>query len=821
MNYPFRPDRRIVMRWFNLIPLAGMMLVITISCSGSVTQPVTPDSTPETNIMSDNTAQGGPHSGKLWGVWEIYIDADTGSVQVIPLRGAAFTANITGFVDGPPSNLLLDILGVDVTPDFTDVDVDVSLRHPFPGLTIYTGFDVIGVFMGNGSGIYPGDGNLSLATENDQTMLNPDGYTRWFNAAEFSGVSVPLFGYDPGTLGTPGYTPSAELNPYKYYADGLASDENAFSYLASDPTARGTFTPSSINTRHYDLRFPTSTGIVFQYAVIAHWEAPSGSGSDLDEFPLEANAEEALLCDIVDNSTAWYDDGDFGGSVALSITPWDWSATCDTGEMDEYEIRIFSDAWTGAYDVMDTCTGLNDYFETFGVDIPVENLTSCDPLPVWIEVWYEGMTYEAPAGFDAPNDADGDLAGYFHTTVEISCEQLTWINVTYPNGGEVFEVGSDETITWESAGVTGTVKIEYSEDDFVSDFIELASGEPNDGSWDWLEIPCTLSDNFKVRVTSEINELITGKSDDFFSIISVGIPEFPVDITPPDLFFNPYDLVTIRNQLYAGDSNGLRVFDVESPQSPVELQSVTGAGYSWGMTVADGYAYLAEYMGNFIEIIDIDPLETAHIVGSVQPSDNAAAVAVSDGYAYVADYDGNKLHIIDVDPPESAYAVTDFDTLGSTRDVIVSGDYAYVVSTVRFYIFDISDPESAFLVNTLSPSNYSYGLYVSDGYAYIANQANGLMIYDVDPPESASLINTVPVLGIAHGVEVRDGFAYIAARPLVDQSGGLRVIDIDPIESAYLLSSVDTPGQTMNLTVQCSYAFLADLNGGLRVIELW
>lgn len=57
------------------------------------------------------------------------------------------------------------------------------------------------------------------------------------------------------------------------------------------------------------------------------------------------------------------------------------------------------------------------------------------------------------------------------TAVPVGASQeyaLTWnidqpyIEVTYPNGGESFSPGSNETITWDNAGISGTQTVEYS-----------------------------------------------------------------------------------------------------------------------------------------------------------------------------------------------------------------------------------------------------------------------------------------------------------------------------------------------------------------------
>src|SRR3990172_1159062 len=99
------------------------------------------------------------------------------------------------------------------------------------------------------------------------------------------------------------------------------------------------------------------------------------------------------------------------------------------------------------------------------------------------------------------------------------------IEVTSPNGGERWEVGSAQEITWTSGNLVGTVRIEYSYDNFVSDIKTLGSDESNDGSFTWTDIPCEPSSTAKVRVISTEYQAVRDVSDDYFSVSEIGIAQ--------------------------------------------------------------------------------------------------------------------------------------------------------------------------------------------------------------------------------------------------------------------------------------------------------
>ncbi len=402
------------------IVVSLLILILLASCSGASSAGVQPDPL-EISSVPKIERQSDPHSPQLWGLWQVEWNPEENRFDTAPLRSVMFACNVIKFINAYDTNLIIKVNSMEHEPGWMNADLDIGLRHPFLGFDCYTGFDVMGVFMGQGSEQYPGPEGFAIAGPDDQQLLNPDGYTRRFNASEFSGAGqiMPLQGFFPGNKGTAGYSPTAVLNPYKYYTDGLTPDYDAFFFLTGYGEYRGSFHPGMVNYRNFKVRFPLDL-LEFQYAVLANWEPnadyPDPPGS-LDEFPTSANSQEAVVISVVDSSDAYYiDESEYGGDVVLDITPWDWSASC-SASMEEYSIKLYSSAWTGPFMVDMTPTASAEYHYTFHADIPVETLDSSGSHPVWIEVGYPGYDYASPVG--VPNDADGQLAAYFMTSVTV------------------------------------------------------------------------------------------------------------------------------------------------------------------------------------------------------------------------------------------------------------------------------------------------------------------------------------------------------------------------------------------------------------------
>ncbi|MGA2296563.1 MAG: VWA domain-containing protein, partial [FCB group bacterium] len=77
------------------------------------------------------------------------------------------------------------------------------------------------------------------------------------------------------------------------------------------------------------------------------------------------------------------------------------------------------------------------------------------------------------------------------------------LNVTHPNGGEIFAIGSDTVITWEGVLPSDIVKLEYSTDDGIN--WNLITDTASGLKYIWKNIPKPSSNQCIVRVNQIIN----------------------------------------------------------------------------------------------------------------------------------------------------------------------------------------------------------------------------------------------------------------------------------------------------------------------------
>jgi len=100
------------------------------------------------------------------------------------------------------------------------------------------------------------------------------------------------------------------------------------------------------------------------------------------------------------------------------------------------------------------------------------------------------------------------------------------------------------------------------------------------------------------------------------------------------------------------------------------------------------------------------------------------------------------MQIIDIDPPDSASIIKTVDTPGSALAVYLTADYAYVAdNSSGLQIIDITPPGSAAIVKDVNTPDGAYDVVLKDGFAFVADRSSGIQIIDVEPVNSAYIVN--------------------------------------------------------------------------------
>jgi hypothetical protein len=142
------------------------------------------------------------------------------------------------------------------------------------------------------------------------------------------------------------------------------------------------------------------------------------------------------------------------------------------------------------------------------------------------------------------------------------------IEVTSPNGGEVWQASSSQNITWTSTSVEN-VRIEFTTNNGVS-WTTIVASTPSDGFYTWVPLPNTPSTNCKVRITDVADGFPSDASNSFFTIA----PETDITVTTPNG----------GETWIAGTSQNITWTSINI--SDVKIEYTTNGGANWTQIVA-------------------------------------------------------------------------------------------------------------------------------------------------------------------------------------------------------------------------------------------
>lgn len=158
--------------------------------------------------------------------------------------------------------------------------------------------------------------------------------------------------------------------------------------------------------------------------------------------------------------------------------------------------------------------------------------------------------------------------------------------VTYPDGGEAFNVYNSPNITWNPDGVTGNVKIELYKGGALNSTI--IADTANDGSYAWA-IPDALAvaGDYKVRVTPLTDATAADSSDANFSIrnplMAVTYPNGGESVNIGD---SPN--ITWQNDSVPGNAK-IELYKGGSLYATIAASTANSGSYSWNVPVSQGY----------------------------------------------------------------------------------------------------------------------------------------------------------------------------------------------------------------------------------------
>jgi hypothetical protein len=300
----------------------------------------------------------------------------------------------------------------------------------------------------------------------------------------------------------------------------------------------------------------------------------------------------------------------------------------------------------------------------------------------------------------------------------------------------------------------------------------------------------------------------------------------------------------------ADEYEGLRIVDVTNsdcpcpcpptdPNCPVEVthyneDSEKGRAVGVVIDPLANVAYVADDEEGLL-LVDISDLskKPLPLLGKYDTPQHTYSVDVNfkENIAYIGDGDKDVIAVDVSDPKNPQYlgSISFCDVEGNcfANDVKVYGSYVLVADPpMGLHVVNAANPK------LMSPVYYYYSPSSTmgveyQGYAYVTANSAGLRIiqfpnYNKPNPDGslpnyseAREVGYYDTPGWAYAVQINWPYAYVA-----DWDKGLRIINVSNPSAPYEVSYIDTRGLARDVAIYNGYAYIADKMNGVRVIDV-
>jgi len=361
----------------------------------------------------------------------------------------------------------------------------------------------------------------------------------------------------------------------------------------------------------------------------------------------------------------------------------------------------------------------------------------------------------------------------------------------------------------------------------------------------------TANGNARAIVASNATAYVSWANS--VQVYSLANPALPAPIAT--LNQSPAQLALAGGYLYTltGGQRSVqfRVLDpanLQKPQIGINLQSNT-LGQADQQGVAAGAANTAFVVtagptGNALGAYAVSQIGNPQLIGtSLFPEGSPRQIAVADDYAYVAN-GGSGLKIFDVSDPTHPAPVANFFTAVQVNALVLQGNLAFALDRNNgFHVLDVSDPTDPVSLGTYESTNGAAAIAVKSHFVYLALDAPPTTINisgpslevvdvaDLSQPRRVGGV-TLPSPALVALPQPGDPSVQVTALAVsgnlvlvgsyLNGRAALGVIDVSNPASPQVASRYDLPSGTRvaRIDFQGRYAYLADTNSGLRVLDL-
>lgn len=283
--------------------------------------------------------------------------------------------------------------------------------------------------------------------------------------------------------------------------------------------------------------------------------------------------------------------------------------------------------------------------------------------------------------------------------------------------------------------------------------------------------------------------------------LSAPMPDVIVDVAVAGAYVYA---VTHEGQLY--------VFAIAGPGT-IDTAGTAGAGgFARALSVSGSTVYVANADQGVVSFDVSDPAQPRMLQLFDTPG-SAMDVAADGALVYVADAEGG-LRVLDASDPANMREQGSYAYGFRFVSVAVAGTWVYAADTQSpgLLAFDVTNPaEPAPLASMYLPTAPK-AVAATDAYAYIVD-GEALRIVNGGNPPQMGIAGTLPLTG-AMGIAVSQDYAHVAA------GGSIRSVHVADAAQPAVAGAYEVPGQPYGVALAGNYAYVADWDYGLRVLDV-
>ena len=228
-----------------------------------------------------------------------------------------------------------------------------------------------------------------------------------------------------------------------------------------------------------------------------------------------------------------------------------------------------------------TNNGFN--WNTIADNIPSTGFYVWEPVPNINSQLCKVRVYDAKDG--EPNDASD-------STFTITNQITQTIEVTYPNGGEKWQAGTNQSITWRSSGIP-QVKIDFTSNNGLT-WNTIIDKLPNTGAYEW-NVPNSISTQCLIKISDATDNDPVDQSNGLFRItpkpeLKVLKPNGGESWTAGVLDTIKWSSVGVENvfiEYTPNNGNNWYTIVEKTPSSGIYLTSFTNPGTQYKVRIID------------------------------------------------------------------------------------------------------------------------------------------------------------------------------------------------------------------------------------------